>query len=1459
MVQQLRVALPIACLFLLPIAVVTLGADIVVSTDGAGAYRSIQRAIDAASYGDVILVNPGIYEESLVLISGITIRGAGSSHTVIRSSYGYQPVIKGVSVGSVVLESLSIERGSSILEATVVGLQSSQVTFRKCRIAGGQTGGVQSSGVSTLSFQDCIIEDNPGYGLQITGPSDVSLKGCRVTDNGLIGLHLRDATATIDTTVFEWNEWDGIDLEGTSTLDCNTVILSDNGRWGVRVLDSSEATFANSTFDTQATGNLALDGSAMLILSDCQLQGGISSSIQAEGTSSLQISDTRISGASGDGLALQEQASLVIERSVVAHCGGSGLSLRTDGNCDILRATIAYNGSHGLEFRGASLSATHSIFALNGGIGLSVTASSAAGQSLESDYNNVWGNRAGDYAGVHRSSSDISEAPEFANPDADDFSLTLESPCIGAGAIGTMVGATPNPHWIGQTQLELGFTRTETEWGSLEASIEWTPSSNESIDGRVAWEYDWGAGHADVVTTLSGLLRVLARGSLAVSPAVPWDVFGGTVVPAVGASGVWDGAASRWEVWAKTIVTGGFASAKLMASYEGPTGLTRQDFSLTSGSLSLSGTATNLTLTHLVAGGTADLSFLAPSSSVGFEVCLVPDLQLSLMARWPLGDGLFQIEAQSYLEQWTSASCVLSWHDGASIGFSADLQLRSGVFEDGEVRVNVRLASFEIGGSLGANSETGPRCRLELLLNTSQWFLPRLNQPPMPAFSYSPLEPEAGETIEFDASDSQDEDGTLDQIWWDFGDGEAAIGRIVQHRFSDPGEYTITLTVSDNDGAVTLLVENFVVAESQTTPMAAFTWAPVSEGGTRLQRALRAGDFILLDAVDSLDPNGAIVEYGWDVQSDGVFDWISTEPRLVIDPLTAGTWPVTLRVVDSDGYSDAIMHVLSIEELKPPIASFELSPSSPAVGDPIRFVDTSTAWDGTLLSWEWDFGDGHTSREREPVHRYAETGTYDVQLTVRDSEGLHATITLPVAIQLNPELVPIQQIWGLVIGISDYSEVEDLSYARRDAEAIAAWLLDANVPADHIRLLTDTASPAGEDPSDGTAVAVDTRLATLVNVREGLGWLRQMANQDDLVVIHFSGHGYQGADDNMDERDGVDEFFVLHDTRAAAKDDTALRDDEFGRFLDRIESEHVLVFFDSCYSGGLSRSLAPGSRATGEVVDVFSDFKLEGRLILSASSENQDAFESPQLEHGVLTHFLLDGLDGAADLNQDGHITVWELYEYVRSEVPPFVQQERGEQQFPQLIGEGESRIVLTRAPLAEAPTFSYCPAIPFAGGLTRFRIETDIQLESSSLVWDFGDGSADIGQDIAHQYQETGTYVVELSVQGDEASGQTTIQTVVLADWATIISRDEETDSVVISVGRQHGIGVGSRFSLANDSRSLEDEPGGSPIAVLEVVELIDEDTAACTILDQGAQLTVGIRLLQVHDSQATPCWPLP
>ena len=51
-------------------------------------------------------------------------------------------------------------------------------------------------------------------------------------------------------------------------------------------------------------------------------------------------------------------------------------------------------------------------------------------------------------------------------------------------------------------------------------------------------------------------------------------------------------------------------------------------------------------------------------------------------------------------------------------------------------------------------------------------------------------------------------------------------------------------------------------------------------------------------------------------------------------------------------------------------------------------LDASHDLDGRIVAWAWSFGDGTGSTERSPSHVFAKTGTYTVQLTVRDDEGL---------------------------------------------------------------------------------------------------------------------------------------------------------------------------------------------------------------------------------------------------------------------------------------------------------------------------------------------------------------------------------------------------------------------------------------------------------------------------------------
>ncbi|MEM2878176.1 MAG: glycoside hydrolase family 2 TIM barrel-domain containing protein [Candidatus Hadarchaeales archaeon] len=81
---------------------------------------------------------------------------------------------------------------------------------------------------------------------------------------------------------------------------------------------------------------------------------------------------------------------------------------------------------------------------------------------------------------------------------------------------------------------------------------------------------------------------------------------------------------------------------------------------------------------------------------------------------------------------------------------------------------------------------------------------------------------------------------------------------------------------------------------------------------------------------------------------------------------------------------------LSLIGNKKPTADFSFSPFLPTLANgnnEVQFTDLSTDPDGTIVRWYWDFGDGTTSNERNPLHLYEKDGIYDVTLTVTDDEG----------------------------------------------------------------------------------------------------------------------------------------------------------------------------------------------------------------------------------------------------------------------------------------------------------------------------------------------------------------------------------------------------------------------------------------------------------------------------------------
>jgi len=696
------------------------------------------------------------------------------------------------------------------------------------------------------------------------------------------------------------------------------------------------------------------------------------------------------------------------------------------------------------------------------------------------------------------------------------------------------------------------------------------------------------------------------------------------------------------------------------------------------------------------------------------------------------------------------------------------------------------------------------------------------------------VEPRKGGRIVFDASASSDADGEIVEYAWDWGsDGSyefATSDPVAEYSFASAGSHRVTLRVTDDVGAMDTVSRTITIQEDQP-PSAAFGFTPLSPS--------------IMDTAQftdsSTDEDGQITTWHWDF-GDGS---TSTERHPVHQYATKGTFAVSLTVTDDDGLTAYVDRDLEIVNL-PPEGTYAWGVVEeegmrlmvePRVGKPLRFdASTSADSDGEIVEYAWDWdGDGsYDETTTEPVtdHWFDDEGVHDITLRVTDDDGGAGTYAEAVTILAAQQIVEPDGVWALVVGVSDYTDVNDLTYARSDAEAFARWLIDAGVSVDSITLLLDE---AGE--LEDLGLQYDT--ATLSRFRAGLGWLRKQAKPDDLVFVYFAGHGYQGEDDDGDEADGVDEFLVLHDTMRSAVEETALRDDEFGAFLDRVGSDHVMVVFDSCHSGGQSRSLSSGSRPLGDTFDLFNDFSLEGKLILAAAREDQEALEHEGLGHGLFTHFLLQGLKGDADLDSDYRITAEELHAYVSTEVERYAWEVRGREQTPEMTGRGEVGIVVSRTNRPPEASFNVQPEIPYAHGKTCFEDASIDDTEIVSWQWAFGDGATSTDRQPTHTYDETGSYTITLTVTDDEGETSTSEQEIVIAPPGEVTT--VAGDTIIISLGTANGVEVGDRFEvvrvlLLSSGQTIEEHK-----ATIAVIEILDADRSACRVINPKQPIQAG------------------
>ena len=182
-------------------------------------------------------------------------------------------------------------------------------------------------------------------------------------------------------------------------------------------------------------------------------------------------------------------------------------------------------------------------------------------------------------------------------------------------------------------------------------------------------------------------------------------------------------------------------------------------------------------------------------------------------------------------------------------------------------------------------------------------------------------------------------------------------------------------------------------------------------------------------------------------------------------------------------------------------------------------------------------------------------------------------------------------------------------------------------------------------------------------------WLPlHVSKEKTEVFVFYSGHGLPSPDSKS-------LYLLPHGVDQDLLNETAVDQKMLIASIQATKPKAVMMFIDSCYSG-LSRSgdtlLAGAKPVTLKTSDIGYP---PGFTVLTASSPEQISSSSPDLQHGIFSFFLMRGMEGDADINKDGRITVGEMQQYLSENVQRQAMS-LNRTQIPQLFGDANRVLV---------------------------------------------------------------------------------------------------------------------------------------------------------------------------------------
>lgn len=300
------------------------------------------------------------------------------------------------------------------------------------------------------------------------------------------------------------------------------------------------------------------------------------------------------------------------------------------------------------------------------------------------------------------------------------------------------------------------------------------------------------------------------------------------------------------------------------------------------------------------------------------------------------------------------------------------------------------------------------------------------NVPPV-ANANGPYATTTGSAISFSSAGSSEPGGTLVSYEWSFGDGRKSTQANPTHTYASNGSYSVTLTVTDDDGetgsetttASVFAVGAFISSESEpndSSGQASGAIGPIS----KIQGSISHGSdddwfYFDLTAPDSVKIDVSILSSAdldfWVYHESDLNNYVAEAyGNTNLESVSFQAAQAGRYFVYVDGWGgETSAYEMTIQASKfdtggtttptNPVASIN-GPYTGSIGQPVQFSSSGSSGSNgsSITEYRWSFGDGSSSASANPTHAYSRAGNFDVSLTVTDSSGATGRQSTTVAV-----------------------------------------------------------------------------------------------------------------------------------------------------------------------------------------------------------------------------------------------------------------------------------------------------------------------------------------------------------------------------------------------------------------------------------------------------------------------------